>query len=582
MESSKYCAICFGGITRAHWTQSLTTVLIRESRVDIGSIRYDQNTILQVSRSLLRPEEQTQIRLIPSQSYTPAEAFIMHTSCYRLVCEFAGHEVRPHQIYRLCQATQPDQERCFLNETNRFPYMWPDPYTILTPRKSLSSSEDSWLFFKPGKAHYGSTFLFKLPPEIMLLILQHLPPSDLVRFFRTSRQALSYASLFCQLNPLHFFRCSTGATNCSEDKQILMLALSTWTRYEELDLRWQLVTKVCELAKLLSFLSDIGLAVGPTPNPRAPLLHVQHQHGLHEDLIEIPNNVKNIQVCSILLAGRRYICGIGVDTGESCLFYGNKTESLRTLDINNRELEAIGLAEDALGVRSMRCGTSPWVFGDPETLGCWGGLSVPQGRRKIQIIRDALKIRYLNWYHETAPLFEETLLIRNQHPSLSSHEFISEELYVQRNQGKERGLVTRFGNFPTEAIRFSRELQHLTLHGGGGLNGISGLSIQTNSESYCVGSCKGASSSMTLHTPDESLSEIDVRISNLYPLALIFRTSWNRELFVEPRQLGEGVQCEIKALRPPPDHCITGLYFRFEGSVIVSVGLIFALSESMN
>ena len=96
--------------------------MIRENRVDIGPIRFDKNVLLQVSRGLLWPEEQSQIRLIPSPSYTPTEAFIMHTSCYRLLCVFSGIELRPHQVYRFCQAIQPDQERCFLNETNHFSY----------------------------------------------------------------------------------------------------------------------------------------------------------------------------------------------------------------------------------------------------------------------------------------------------------------------------------------------------------------------------------------------------------------------------------------------------------------------------
>ena len=411
----------------------------------------------------------------------------------------------------------------------------PDPYAIIIPRKSLSSLKDTWLYLNPDAAHYNPTFLSKLPFEILIFILQYLSPSDLVRFFRTSKQALSYANLFCRLNPLHFFRCSTGATSHSEDKRILMLALSTWAHYQELDLRWQVVTKVCDLAKTLPFLSETGLAVGPTPDPRAPLRLVHHQYGLHEDLIEIPNNIKKFQACSILIAGRHYICGMGVDTTESSLFLGTKIQTLPTIDVNDRGIGTIGLAQDALGVRSMRYGTSPWLFGNPESLGCWGGLNVWQGSRRIRIIRDvrsinisgtvadriqALKFRCLSWHREIAPLFEETLLIRNKHPSLSSHEFISEELYVQRKRETERESVNRFGHFPTEAIRFSQELQHLTIYGGRGLNGISGLSIHTSSESYCVGSCHGLSSSIALHTPQETLAENDVRTSDLYPLAL--------------------------------------------------------------
>lgn len=368
------------------------------------------------------------------------------------------------------------------------------------------------------------------------MILQYLSPSDLVRFFRTSKRALSYANLFCRLSPLHFYRCNINTTSTREDKRILILALSTWPRFPGLDVRWQIVRKVVELAKLLPFVDDSS-SVAPTFNPRATLQLVNHRFGLHEDILDIPLQNKTIEICSIPLEGKHYICGIGFNTGQSKLFLGCETENLHTLNISSITTKAIGLAVDALGVRSIKYGTSPWLLGDPESLCCWEGVSVERGCRKIRIIRDvstlyfvhecylqrllqALKLRHLSWHHECPVLFEETIVMRNKHPILSIHGTIAEEYYVRQHPEHERGLVDKFGKIPVEAVWFDRDLQAIKMYAGGGLKGISGVSVQTLSETYCVGACHTAPTSITLQAPHEVLAEIDVRTSELYPLAL--------------------------------------------------------------
>ncbi|PTU22461.1 hypothetical protein P175DRAFT_0542312 [Aspergillus ochraceoroseus IBT 24754] len=149
--------------------------------------------------------------------------------------------------------------------------------------------------------------------------------------------------------------------------------------------------------------------------------------------MDIPDTAERLIVCSILLNNVHYICGIGFIACGSESFIGNKTESLHIIDICHYPTDAIWLVEDALGVRSMKYGSSPWLFGDPKYIRCWEGLSLRQGPRSLRIIRDALKFRHLGWLHQSNPTFEETILVRNEHPSRSGQRFLKEELYVQQS-----------------------------------------------------------------------------------------------------------------------------------------------------
>lgn len=110
--------------------------------------------------------------------------------------------------------------------------------------------------------------------------------------------------------------------------------------------------------------------------------------------------------------------------------------------------------------------------------------------------------------------------MKNRHPSLSSHGFVAEEYYVRQHPDHESELVDKSGKIPVEAVWFDRNLQGIKMYAGGGLQGISGLSLQTPSESYSVGTCHIVPTSITLHTPYEVLAEIDVRTSEVFPLAI--------------------------------------------------------------
>lgn len=488
---------------------------------------------------------------------------------------------------------------------NKAPQDCPDPSTFIRPQKCLSLVQLTISLSRSDTVKCESLLLQNLPLEILLMILEFLSPSDLIRFFCINKWALSYASLFCRLNPLHFYRCNLNIASSGEDKRILMLALSTWSRISELDTRWQVVRKAADLAKLLPFV-DQNIP-SQTLDPRAPLQLANHRLGLHEDFLDIPLDAKSIEVCSIQLEGNRYICGIGFNIGRSKSFCGHKTKNIHIINIDSIKTEMIGIAVDALGVRNIKYGTL-WLFDDSGSICCWQGPSVGRGHRKIRIIRDvsrvmacfvysdysqrlqALKFRYLSWNREV-PLFEETILMKKKHPSLSDHEFIAEDYYVQQHPEQEKELVDKFGNIPVQAMWFDQDIQTIKLYTGDGFRGITGLSIQTASQVCFIGSCHTDPRTLTLYT-HEVLSEIDVRTSRSFPLALTvsvvdlvaentilifqkFRTSYDRELSSEPYGLSNSeIQHTIKTLRPPAGSHMRGLYFRIEGSTIDSIGII--------
>ncbi|OJD26511.1 hypothetical protein ACJ73_02106 [Blastomyces percursus] len=187
------------------------------------------------------------------------------------------------------------------------------------------------------------------------------------------------------------------------------------------------------------------------------------------------------------------------------------------------------------------------------------------------------------WHHE-APLFEETILMKNKHPSLSGHGFIVKEYYVQQHPERERELVDKFGNIPVEAMWFDQDLQTIEIYTNDvtGITGITGISVQTSSETCSIGichtnprTCTTNPRTLTLYT-DEVLTEVDVRTSSSYFLALTFRTNHNRELSsdLHGSLSNVGIQHTIKTLRPPPGSRMTGLYFRLEGTIIDSIGMI--------
>lgn len=98
---------------------------------------------------------------------------------------------------------------------------------------------------------------------------------------------------------------------------------------------------------------------------------------------------------------------------------------------------------------------------------------------------------------------------------------------MRQHPEQERKLAVDFGKIPVQAVWFDQGLQTIEIYIGGGFGGISGLSVQTLSGTYRLGTCrtfpmsiKPNPISIKLHTPHEVLTEIDVRTSECEPLAL--------------------------------------------------------------
>ncbi|KAL4744895.1 hypothetical protein BDW72DRAFT_212010 [Aspergillus terricola var. indicus] len=358
------------------------------------------------------------------------------------------------------------------------------------------------------------------------MILKYLSPSDIVRFLRVNKRALLYADEFCRQNPYYFYNC-VGTSDSIHDKRELVITLAarfSKSDYYELDSRWQIVSELGIIARLLPLIND-NCTIEKTLNPRAPLESVDHRFGFHEVTLRIPDDIETVEMFSITLSGQRYVCGIGLRSKTTYSFYGNKTQFLYESNFPVAEMDTIGFAVDGLGVRSIQWGVSQELLRPLGSFECWEGFSRKQRRQEIRIVSDALKFRHIGWSQDYLPSFPETLLMKGGHASISDRGTVSEEHYVQDNPRRETDLVTKFGNFAVEALWFEKGLQSISTYSIGGLGHISG-----------------------------------------------FKTSYGRQS-ESPRP---GSYYTVRNLQPPPEHYITGLYFRLEATWIESIGLVYA------
>ncbi|PLN86903.1 hypothetical protein BDW42DRAFT_936 [Aspergillus taichungensis] len=204
MESLPQCAICCGEISHEGWTKYVKTgtVLLKDNRIDLGSFLFRRDVYWQESRSDTASGGRTQIRIYPEPYHTSTDVFLMHLSCHELLLEFAGSDLGPHETFKLCQAILPDRDRIFGHDLVTKSSICPDPCQTIRPLKCLLPSERTELLLQPGQTRQDRPSLLRLPSEILVMILAYLSPSDLAWFFRTSKEALSYADIFCRTSPL--------------------------------------------------------------------------------------------------------------------------------------------------------------------------------------------------------------------------------------------------------------------------------------------------------------------------------------------------------------------------------------------
>lgn len=174
------------------------------------------------------------------------------------------------------------------------------PINPIIPSSSLERFRNWEL--EPRGAISNRPTLLQLPPEISMIILKYLPPSALISFFCSSKQALTFADLFSQQHRWHFYR-SIDIMSTSCYGQALMLAIFSEfsrTQYLGLDKRWELQSNVVPLAKYLCHIPENDRNL-PTLNVRAPLQPVTHSFSFHRLVAKIPDKINAIEVHSRVL-----------------------------------------------------------------------------------------------------------------------------------------------------------------------------------------------------------------------------------------------------------------------------------------
>lgn len=267
------------------------------------------------------------------------------------------------------------------------------PIGCLDPSKPLISqghfSQLDGVVLKPGLD--SRIPLLQLPPEIIVMILGYLSPSDVIQFFCVGERALLYADEFCRRNPYHFYRCS-DADGYIVDKRKLVISLAiefSNSNYRQLDMRWEIVSKVANRAGLL-LLVDKDCTAEKTLDPKAPLNFLSHRFGFHEVILQIPDDVETVEIFSVQLDSGNYVCGIGFQSKKTYSFCGKKTQLLRRVGFPVAAIDTIRFAVDELGIRSLTWGSSQGLLEDP---GCWEGFSLKQSRREIRIVHDVRGIQ---------------------------------------------------------------------------------------------------------------------------------------------------------------------------------------------
>lgn len=233
--------------------------------------------------------------------------------------------------------------------------------------------------------------LLQLPPEIIVMILGYLSPSDVIQFLRVSKHTLLYADEFCRQNPYHFYRCS-DVDDYIVDKRKLIISLATKfsnSNYRQLDMRWEIMSKIANCSRLLPLI-DKECTAEKTFDPKAPLHFLNHRFGFYEVILQIPGDVETVEIFSVQLDSGNYVCGIGFQSKETYSFCGKKTQLLRRVGFPVAAIDTIRFAVDELGIRSLTWGTSQGLLEDP---GCWEGFSLKQSRREIRIVHDVRGIQ---------------------------------------------------------------------------------------------------------------------------------------------------------------------------------------------
>ena len=241
----------------------------------------------------------------------------------------------------------------------------------------------------PGLA---TSLLLRLPLEIILMILEILPPSSLIPFFCSSKQALSYAEPFCQQHPLQFYRYLDAKCPMRSQWPTLMLTLYSIfspSQYSGLDQRWEVISKVVHRTKCMSFV-PLGYSLFRTINPTSLFQSVNHPFGYEELVAEIPVNLKIIGLYHVWLDTGYYVCGMEFKSSQETAYFllGRRSKFHHKLCVSLIGSDIIRFITDPWGIKSIMLGDSQWSCGNPQSLGCWEGFTKRQADSRIRVVQD--------------------------------------------------------------------------------------------------------------------------------------------------------------------------------------------------
>ncbi|PYH70074.1 uncharacterized protein BO88DRAFT_425013 [Aspergillus vadensis CBS 113365] len=292
------------------------------------------------------------------------------------------------------------------------------------------------------------------------MILDYLPPTDLIRVFCSSKIALDYGASFMRREPKQFYRCLPA-----DDEGNLAID-----------------------------------SMSPTVDVCAPTKSNNHAYGFRDSFAILPIDLQAITVYGVRMEGHIYVCGIDLRTRSTNQRIGTHSELVSQLYPIHDQIDVICFLLDAVGIRSLKFGRSEWSFGDPKRDQCWEGLSIRRGEGRLKVVRDALKFRHIGWCSDTTVSFPETLLMQKSHAFWNGH--IDETHYIAGDPQDEKDMVSNIGNFTVEALWLTENLSGVTFYSASG--GIQGITIH-----YSSGGTSTAGQTNDRH---EVLAKVVVRV----------------------------------------------------------------------
>lgn len=84
---------------------------MKDNHVHIGTLFYSgSGKRFEVSSNSAASDASIVLKITRIFSLTPTHVFLIHSACYRFLQNYGGQNLNPIQVFKLCQALQPDKE----------------------------------------------------------------------------------------------------------------------------------------------------------------------------------------------------------------------------------------------------------------------------------------------------------------------------------------------------------------------------------------------------------------------------------------------------------------------------------------